>query len=175
MGCADGVEVAGEMQVDVFHRDYLGIAAAGCAALDTEAGPERGLPQTDDGAPTQSIQRIAKPNGGGGFTLTGRRRADGCHQNEVAIGAVLQALDVLKRQLGLEVAVGFQVFGSNTVLALSKVDDGPLERRLGDFDVGHRSLLLLAVPSPRRAVGRRLTARTLTSAALPLSRLPTRF
>ncbi len=40
VGAADGVEVAGEMQVDVFHRHDLSIAAAGGAALDAEAGAE---------------------------------------------------------------------------------------------------------------------------------------
>ena len=50
VGRGDGVEVAGEMQVDVLHRDYLRKAAAGRATLDAEAGPERGLPQTDEGA-----------------------------------------------------------------------------------------------------------------------------
>ena len=36
----DGVEVAGEMQVDLVHRHDLGEAAAGCAALHAEAGAE---------------------------------------------------------------------------------------------------------------------------------------
>ena len=33
---ADGVEVAGEVQVDVLHRHDLGVAAAGGAALHAE-------------------------------------------------------------------------------------------------------------------------------------------
>ena len=36
VGGGDGVEVAGEMEVDVLHGDHLGIAAAGGTALDTE-------------------------------------------------------------------------------------------------------------------------------------------
>ena len=47
VGAADGVEVAGEVQVDVFHRHHLGIAAAGGAALDAEAGAEGRLAQAD--------------------------------------------------------------------------------------------------------------------------------
>ena len=38
VGGADGVEVAGEVQVDVLHGDDLGIAAAGSAALDAKHG-----------------------------------------------------------------------------------------------------------------------------------------
>ena len=40
VGTGDGVEIAGEMEVDVFHRDDLGVAAAGRAAFDAEAGTE---------------------------------------------------------------------------------------------------------------------------------------
>src|SRR5437773_432600 len=43
----DGVKVAGEMQVDIFHRHDLRIAAAGCTALHAEAGAERGLAQAN--------------------------------------------------------------------------------------------------------------------------------
>ena len=41
----DGVEVAGEMEVDVLHRHDLRIAAAGRAALHAEARAERRLAQ----------------------------------------------------------------------------------------------------------------------------------
>jgi len=42
VGRRDGVEVAGEMQVDVFHRHDLGIAAAGRRRLHAERGPSEG-------------------------------------------------------------------------------------------------------------------------------------
>jgi hypothetical protein len=41
-------EIAGEMQVDVFHRHHLRVAAACRAALHPEHGPDRRLTQTDD-------------------------------------------------------------------------------------------------------------------------------
>ena len=47
VGSADGVEIAGEVQVDVLHGDDLGVAAAGRAALDAEHGAERWLAQRD--------------------------------------------------------------------------------------------------------------------------------
>ena len=143
VGRTDGVEVAGEVQVDVFHRHDLRTAPAGRATLDAETGSERGLPQTNDGAFAQPIQRVAKPHGGGGFALTGRRRAHRCHQNELAVGTVLQALDVLQGQLGLEVAIWFKVFRGDAVQVLGQSENGPLVRGLSYFDVGHRSLLLL--------------------------------
>ena len=35
---ADGVDVAGQVEVEVLHRDDLAVAAAGRAALDAEHG-----------------------------------------------------------------------------------------------------------------------------------------
>ena len=45
----DRREVPGEVQVDVFHRHDLGVAAAGGAALHPEHRTERGLAQADHG------------------------------------------------------------------------------------------------------------------------------
>ena len=45
VGGADGVDVAGEVEVEVLHRHDLGQAAAGGAALDAEHRPERRLAQ----------------------------------------------------------------------------------------------------------------------------------
>ena len=41
------MEVAGEVDVDVFHRDDLAVSAAGGSALDSEDGAERGLAQRE--------------------------------------------------------------------------------------------------------------------------------
>ena len=38
VGGGDGVDVAGEMEIEFFHRDDLAVAAAGRAALDAEGG-----------------------------------------------------------------------------------------------------------------------------------------
>ena len=56
----DGVEVAGEMQVDVFHRHDLGIAAAGRAALHAEAWPERGLAKAAHGLLADAIEAVRR-------------------------------------------------------------------------------------------------------------------
>ena len=48
VGGADGVEIAGEMEVDVLHRHDLRVAAAGRAALHAEAGAEARLAHADD-------------------------------------------------------------------------------------------------------------------------------
>jgi len=48
VGERDSIEVTGEMQVDVLHRHYLRVAAAGGAALHAEYRAKRGLAQADD-------------------------------------------------------------------------------------------------------------------------------
>ena len=47
VGRADRVDVAGEVEVEVLHRDDLAVAAAGSAALDAEDGAERWLTDAD--------------------------------------------------------------------------------------------------------------------------------
>ena len=47
VGRADRVDVAGQVEVEVLHRDDLAVAAAGRAALDPEHRPERRLADVD--------------------------------------------------------------------------------------------------------------------------------
>ena len=56
---ADGMEIAGEMKVDVLHRHHLGIAAAGGAALHAEARPERRLARAADRLLADPVEPIA--------------------------------------------------------------------------------------------------------------------
>src|SRR5262249_55227861 len=55
---ADGMEIAGEMQINVLHRHDLGIAAAGGPALDAEAWAERGLANTQHRLFAEIIESI---------------------------------------------------------------------------------------------------------------------
>ena len=57
VGRADGVEIAGEVEVDVLHGHHLGVAAAGGAALDAEHRAQGGLPQGDHGVFAQTVRR----------------------------------------------------------------------------------------------------------------------
>ena len=91
----DGVEVAGEVQVDLVHRDHLRVAAAGRAALHPEHRPERRLADADHdllaragGAPARAptvtvdfpspagvglmpVTRTSRPFGGRAATASG--------------------------------------------------------------------------------------------------------
>ena len=108
VGGADGVEVAGEVEVDVLHGHHLGIAAAGGAALDAEHGAQRGLPQGHQGVFPNAPQAVGQTHRGGGLALAGRGGIDGGHQDQLAVGppALPQEAGV---DLGLVVAVELQV------------------------------------------------------------------
>ncbi len=105
----DGVEVAGEMQIDVFHRHDLGIAAAGSTPLHAEAGPERGLAQRDHRLLADAVEAVAQAHGGGGLAFARRRRVDGGDQNELAVFFLGEAIDVLETHLRLGVAIGDEI------------------------------------------------------------------
>ena len=85
VGGGDGVDIPGEVQVDIFHRRDLGIAAASTAAFHAEAGAQRRLAQTDGGALAYMVERVAQTDGGGGLTLAGRRRVDCGYQHQLAL------------------------------------------------------------------------------------------
>ena len=77
VGRADGVEISGEMQVDVLHGHHLGIAAAGGAALDAEHRPQGGLPERYHHIFSNLFQPVRQADGGGGFPLARRRGGNG--------------------------------------------------------------------------------------------------
>ena len=134
VGDADGVEVAGEVEVDVLHGDDLGIAAAGRAALHAEHGAQGGLTQTDDGLLADLVQGVGQTHRGGGLALAGGGGADGGYQDQLGLpGQVLQSMDV---HLSLIVAVVLQVFGTDADFG-GDFFDGKHSGLLGDFNVSH--------------------------------------
>ena len=100
----DGVKIAGEMEVDLVHRDNLGVAAAGRAALHAEARPERRLAQADDRFPADAVERVAEADGGCRLALARRGRADRRHKNELAVRAVRETAKKIILELGDEAA-----------------------------------------------------------------------
>jgi hypothetical protein len=76
VGGADGMEIAGEVEVDVLHGHDLGVAAAGSAAFDAEAGPKARLADANDGLLAELIERVAQAHRGRGLALARGRRRD---------------------------------------------------------------------------------------------------
>ncbi len=63
----DGVKISGEVQVDVFHRQNLGIAAACRAAFHAEHRPQRRFAQGNHGIFADVAQRVRQTDGYGGL------------------------------------------------------------------------------------------------------------
>ena len=107
VGCADGVEVAGEVEVDVLHRHHLRIAAAGCAALDAKNGAEGRLAEAEHGLLAQRIHGVGQTHAGGRLALACGGGADGCDEDQLALLRGL--MDEAVVDLGLVAAIGDHV------------------------------------------------------------------
>ena len=137
----DCVEVAGEMQVDPFHRHDLRVAAAGRAALAPEHRPQRRLAERDDGAPPDAVERVAQPDRRRRLALARRGRVDRGDEHELAGRARLQTVDEGLRQLGDVLAVRFERVHRN---ARARRDLGNRQQgrgaRDGEID-GHEAVM----------------------------------
>jgi hypothetical protein len=134
VGAADGVEVAGEVEVDLLHRHHLRVAAASGPALHAEAGAERGLAQADGGTPADPVEAIAQAYRGGGLALAGGRGVDGGHKNEAAGLGSLQGAQVVEVDLRDMAAVLVECLGRDAQ-ALGHGTDRLERRGAGDLDV----------------------------------------
>src|SRR5699024_5113258 len=130
----DGVEVTGEVQVDILHGDDLGVAAAGRAALDTEHGAEGGLTQGDENVLAQLLHAVGQTHSGGSLAFTGGGGVDGSDKDELAVGALHIVEDVVVH-LGLVLAVLLQILVIHTG-RFGDLGDGEHGGFLCDFDVG---------------------------------------
>ena len=135
VGSTDGVEVAGEVEVDVFHGNDLGISAAGGTALDAEDRAERRLTECDDDVLADLSHAVGETDGRGGLALTRRGGVDGGDKDEFAVrfvGIILQKFIV---DLRFVVAVHFKVLFVDTG-ALCDGADVFHFAFLGDLDIG---------------------------------------
>ena len=140
----DGVEVAGEVQVDVLHGHDLRVAAAGGAAFHAEHRPEGRLAQADHRFLADVIERIAQPHGGGRLALARGRGRHRRHQDQLRVRTRLEPVQVSERHFRLEMPVGLEVLFGNAELRKSDLGNALELGFLCDFDVGgHLRVLLL--------------------------------
>jgi hypothetical protein len=136
------VEVAGEVEVDILHRDYLCVAAAGRTAFDAEARTERRLAQRAHCLFADKIEGVGQTNRRRGLALAGWRRIDRGDEDQLAVFFVLQRLDVFHRDLGLVMAVGLKVLRRDAKSLLCDIHDALRFCGLGDFNIGLWILML---------------------------------
>ena len=131
---ADGVHIAGEVQVDVLHRDDLCVTAACGAALDAEYRTERRLTQGNDGVFAHLVQRLAETNSCCCFAFSCRCRVDGGDENQFAVRLVLQALPCVIGDFCLILAVVFQLILQKSCL-FGNFADGKHRTVLRNFNI----------------------------------------
>ena len=140
---ADGMEVAGEVQVDVLHGDDLRVTAASGAALHAEHRTERRLAKREHGLLAQTREGVGETDGRGGLALTRRRGVDGGHEDELGLARhIAQRMDI---DLRLVLAVVIELIFGKTDL-LGNLGDMPHLRFLRDLDI---RLVLCHIRSPR--------------------------
>ncbi len=99
------VHVAGEMQIDIFHRHNLRVAAAGCTAFDTEAGPQGGLTQANHGFLADPSETVTEPDCSCGLAFAGLGWRDTCDQDQFSVFLFIETRDELARDLRLVASV----------------------------------------------------------------------
>ena len=136
VGSADGVKIAGKMKVYVLHRDDLGIAAAGRAALDAKHRPQRRLAQRGERVFSAAAERIGKADGGRSLSLARRCRRDGRDENELSVRRGGLFAQQVERNFRLVSAVRLNVCFAD---ARSRGDLGNIFQRalVRDLDIGH--------------------------------------
>ena len=117
---ADGVGVAGEMDVDLVLGNDPGLAAAGSTALDSEDGAQGRLTEVYHGLVTQPAEPVGQADGSRGFAFAGRGGGDAGYDHELAARAVLP--NRVEGNLGLGVAEGNQVLMLQAQAFCHKVD-----------------------------------------------------
>ena len=162
----DGVEVAGEVQVDAIDRLERRLAAAGGAALHAEHRTERRLAQRRDGVVSELHQALSEANRVDGLSFTARGRRDGRDENELA-APPWKSLERFEANLRDRVSVGFKKIGSQSE-AGSNVGNRQhkgrviLAARDRPIAATARSTALVDVATTRRGCGRAATPETRT-------------
>ena len=111
VGGADRVDVTGEVEVQVLHRDDLGQAAAGRAALDPEHRTERRLAQARHRVLADHAEPLGEPDQRRRLALSGPGRRHTGDAHDLAVGPVLQAVEHRQRDLRLVAPVRLDLVG----------------------------------------------------------------
>ena len=98
---SDGMNIACEMEVEIFHRNDLRITAASSAALDAKGRSHGGLTDgSDDLSAEVRAKRLRKTYRGGRLAFAERGWGNGSHIHVNAIRFALEAFQNFKFDLG---------------------------------------------------------------------------
>src|SRR5262249_24056246 len=131
----DRVEIAGEMQIDVFHRHDLRIAAACGAALHAEARPETRLSETDDGRLADAVEGVAESDRRGRLALAGRGRRHCRNQDQLGVRPRWNLVQVVERDFGFEMAIEKKIAEIDAELPMAYLRNRQHVSFLRDLDI----------------------------------------
>jgi hypothetical protein len=135
IGSRDGVDIAGQVEVEILHGDHLAVATTRSAALNPKGRTLAGLTNTGKDALAQiSSQSLAETDSGGGLALTQRRGSDGGYIDVLPIGGIFEAVEDLQFHLGLVRAIELKLLGEDAQL-IGNIQDGLEGSFLGDLDI----------------------------------------
>ena len=83
--CADSVEVAGEVKVDILHGNYLCVSAACCSALYAEYRSQGRLTKSYHNLLANLLHTVCQTYGCGGLSFSCRSRVNSGYQNQFAV------------------------------------------------------------------------------------------
>ena len=117
VGGPDGVDVAGQVQVEVLHREDLAVAAARRTALDPEDGAEGWLADRRRRGVADPGEALHEPDRRGALALAERRRGDRGDEDVATPWPLgLEALDGGEADLRLHGTVQLQLVGADPEL-----------------------------------------------------------
>ena len=135
VGRGDRVKVAGEVEVDVLHRDHLRVAAARCPSLHAEHRPHARLAHAEHGILAESTHCLRETHERRALSLAGRGRIDAGDEHEPSLRGALGHLEIYLR---LVLAVEIQLVRPESEIGCD-IDDGAKLRVLRDLDIGRNS------------------------------------
>src|SRR5690625_4564184 len=102
------MHVAGEMQIESFHRHYLAVPASGGAALDSQSGAHRRLADRDNRTPSGAVEALPQSHRGGCFSFAQRSGSNGTDNHIFGLGARLELVNGGEVDLGDSAAIGLE-------------------------------------------------------------------
>ena len=136
VGGGDGVEVAGEVEVDGFGGLDGGATAAGGAAFASEDGAHGGLAEGEGDALADFFEALGEADGDGGFAFAGEGGGDGGDEDEAAVFGA--GWDGVEGDFGFVTTVGDEVVVGEGEGVGDGVDGGGHGGRLRIADCGLR-------------------------------------
>ena len=110
----DGVNIAGQMEIELLHGNDLAVAAAGRAAFDAEGRALAGLANAGEHLLAQMrAQRLAQSDRGGGLAFAQRRGSDRGHHDILPVRRILQPIANREMHFGFVLSVQLQFVGKN--------------------------------------------------------------